>query len=147
MGILDGLFGGLSSPFEDQGSQLIRGLLAQGFNPMAAQPFAPQQPQMQMPPGMSPVANPDAPAIEVSRSDGFWRVVHLAASGAQYDRGTQYRLAGEQGEPAWSGRHMRKQDTVMRGSVSRIGDKFYYNEKVVGAGELRLDMTAKCEPR
>ena len=62
MGLLDGVFGGLSNPFDDnQQLQFIRGLLAQGFNPMAAQPFAPQQPQMQMPPGMSPVSNPDAP--------------------------------------------------------------------------------------
>ena len=58
MGLLDGMFGGLSSPFDDHGSQFIRGLLAQGINPMALQPFA-QQPQGQpmnlgAPQGQSP---------------------------------------------------------------------------------------------
>lgn len=85
-------------------------------------------------------------AIEVSRIDGGWRVIHVTMSGAQYDRGTQYRMSSEPGALAWSGQHRRKLDTVMRGEISRIGDKFYYNEKVVGAGELRADMTARCEP-
>lgn len=83
--------------------------------------------------------------IEVSRVDGVWRVVHVTASGTQYDRGTQYRMSGEPGAFAWSGQHRRKLDTVIRGEVSRIGNKFYYNEKIVGAGELRADITARCE--
>lgn len=84
-------------------------------------------------------------SIEVSRSDGVWRVVHETASGVEYDRGTQYRMSGEQGGYAWVGQHRRKDDTAIRGEVSRIGGKFYYNEKVIGDGELRADMTAKCE--
>jgi hypothetical protein len=77
-------FGDLANPLDDNGSQFIRGLLAQGFNPFSANAFAPQQQQeqqpdprafmalapqnapqqpqqMQMLPGMSPVSNPDAP--------------------------------------------------------------------------------------
>ena len=51
MGLLDGIFGGLQSPFDDQGSQFIRGLLAQGINPMALQPFAQQVQGGQQPQG------------------------------------------------------------------------------------------------
>lgn len=91
--------------------------------------------------GRDPIVN-----IEVSRVSGFWRVVHMAASGAQYDRGTQYRVSGDESVLAWNGQHLRKLDTVMHGEISRIGGRFYYNEKVIGAGELRADMTAKCEP-
>lgn len=58
MGLLDGVFGGLSSPFDDNGSNFIRGLLAQGIDPMAIQAFAQQQGQ---PGQMAPVANADAP--------------------------------------------------------------------------------------
>lgn len=83
-------------------------------------------------------------SIEVSRSNGVWRVVHETASGLEYDRRTQYRMSGERGA-VWVGQHRRKKDTAMRGEVTRIGDKFYYNEKVIGDGELRADTTAKCE--
>lgn len=41
MGLLD-MFGGLSSPFNDNGSGFIRGLLAQGIDPMALNAFAQQ---------------------------------------------------------------------------------------------------------
>lgn len=54
-------------------------------------------------------------------------------------------MSGEQSAASWIGQHRRKQDTTIRGEVSRIGGKFYYNEKVIGDGELRADMTAKCE--
>lgn len=89
--------------------------------------------------GRDPVA-----VIEVSRIHGAWSVVHSTASGAQYDRGTQYRISGESAL-AWNGRHRRKLDTTIHGEISRIGDKLYYNEKIIGAGELRADMTARCE--
>jgi hypothetical protein len=84
-------------------------------------------------------------SIEVSRTDGFWRVVHETASGVEYDRGTQYRMSAEQSGAVWVGQHRRKEDTAIRGEVSRISGKFYYNEKVIGDGDLRADMTAKCE--
>lgn len=83
--------------------------------------------------------------IEVSRINNFWKVVHVATSGARYDRGTQYHITREPGQPRWSGRHLRRQDTFMRGEVSRMGGKFYYNERVIGGGELRADITARCE--
>ncbi|QLP97311.1 MAG: hypothetical protein HZY79_07815 [Rhodoblastus sp.] len=45
--------------------------------------------------GRDPVA-----AINVSRIDNFWRIVHIAASGAQYDRGEQYEISREPGAPS-----------------------------------------------
>lgn len=69
MGILSP-FGDLANPFEDDGSAFIRGLLKYGFNTASPQQFAPQQPQMQMPPGMSPVANPNAP-LPPARPNGL----------------------------------------------------------------------------
>lgn len=58
MGLLDGVFGGLSNPFDEQGSQFIRGLLAQGLNPFSANGFAPQQPD---PRAFNALAQPNAP--------------------------------------------------------------------------------------
>lgn len=83
--------------------------------------------------------------IQVSRIDNYWRIVHIAASGARYDRGSQYHITREPGQPAWSGRHLRKTDTFMRGQVTRMGGRFYYNERVIGGGELRADLTARCD--
>lgn len=90
--------------------------------------------------GKDPVA-----AINVSRVDNYWRVVHIAASGAQYDRGAQYAISREPGALTWTGQHKRKSDTTIRGEISKISGKIYYNEKVMGAGELRADVTARCE--
>lgn len=84
-------------------------------------------------------------AIAVSRIDNFWRIVHIAASGAQYDRGSQYHITRKVGELTWFGQHRRKADTSIRGEVSKLGGKIYYNEKVIGGGELRGDFTARCE--
>ena len=83
--------------------------------------------------------------INVTRENNLWRVVHIAASGAQYDRGTQYRMTADVGFPVWYGQHLRKADTQIRGEISRINGKFYYNEKVTGKGELMADMTSKCD--
>lgn len=84
--------------------------------------------------------------INVMRENNYWRVVHVATSGAQYDRGTQYRMTADNNQPVWYGQHLKKADTQIRGEVSRIGGKYYYNEKVTGKGELMADMTSKCEP-
>lgn len=84
-------------------------------------------------------------SIDVSRINNFWRVIHNASSGARYDREAQYRMTREPGEPRWFGQHLRKPDTVMRGEVTRMGGKFYYNERVIGGGELRADITARCD--
>lgn len=84
-------------------------------------------------------------AINVSRVDNFWRIVHIAASGAQYDRGAQYEISREPGASNWTGHHRRKRDTYIKGEISRVAGKAYYNEKVMGGGELRADVTARCE--
>lgn len=84
-------------------------------------------------------------AINVSRVDNFWRIVHIAASGAQYDRGAQYAISREPGASNWTGQHRRKPDTSIKGEVSRVAGKLYYNEKVMGGGELRADVTARCD--
>jgi hypothetical protein len=83
--------------------------------------------------------------ISVSLIDSFWRIVHVAASGAQYDRGMQYRISRDSNQLSWSGQHRKKTDTNIVGMITKLNGKVYYNEKVIGAGELVADMTSKCE--
>lgn len=83
--------------------------------------------------------------INVSRTGNFWRIVHVAASGAQYDRGTQYQISRDPNQFTWSGQHRKKTDTSIVGMVTKLNGKVYYNEKVIGGGELVADMTSKCE--
>lgn len=90
--------------------------------------------------GRDPVA-----AINVSRVSNFWRVVHIAGSGVQYDRGEQYEISREPGALTWQGRHRKKADVAIRGEISRMSGKIYYNEKVTSRGDLVADVTARCD--
>lgn len=90
--------------------------------------------------GRDPVA-----AINVSRVSNFWRVVHIAGSGAQHDRGEQYEISREPGALTWQGRHRKKADVAIRGEISRMSGKVYYNEKVTSRGDLVADVTARCD--
>lgn len=87
--------------------------------------------------------------IRISFHNGSWSVVHIAASGARYDRATQYSLSdiSTSAQTAWSGNQFIRPWLTMRGQIFGTGDQFVYIESLFDAragGRKTFEMTNPC---
>jgi len=64
--------------------------------------------------------------------DSFARVIHVTQSGKVYNRASQYDVSinshSKQGANLWVGRHIKKNNLFMSGTLGVINGKLYYKE-------------------
>ena len=74
------------------------------------------------------------PIVEthVSLYNGVWNIIHIAKSGATYDRSTQYHIlnAVSSNETLWVGTLLNQPWFTMHGEVFGDGDRFTYVETI-----------------
>jgi hypothetical protein len=98
----------------------------------------------------SPRAKDPIVSIDVTVQEQNWQVVHVAASGARYERAAQYWLRdiSSRTSIAWEGTLVTRPQLKMRGEVIGRDGNFLYRETIYDAnkgGAKTMETTSICQ--